>query len=107
MLKFGLFSINALRCCDPVVAARVARAAEAAGFESLWAASTSCCPIPGAALADGTARAHPRSRDRADVLRAVTTRVRLGTGIIIPAAAQSARAGQGARQPRSPVETAA
>ena len=46
MLKFGLFSINAYACCEPAVAARVARAAEAAGFESLWVADHVVLPDP-------------------------------------------------------------
>ncbi|MFJ4652027.1 TIGR03619 family F420-dependent LLM class oxidoreductase [Nocardia sp. NPDC088792] len=35
-LKFGLFAINHGSCGDPRTAVRVARHAEAAGFESLW-----------------------------------------------------------------------
>ena len=46
MLKLGLFSINAYACCDPAVAARVARAAEAAGFESLWGGEHVVLPDP-------------------------------------------------------------
>lgn len=35
-MKFGLFGINMRPCDQPAVAARVARAAEDAGFESIW-----------------------------------------------------------------------
>jgi probable F420-dependent oxidoreductase len=35
-MKFGLFGINMRPCDDPGTAARVARAAEQAGFDSLW-----------------------------------------------------------------------
>ena len=36
-MKLGLFGINMGPCSTPEVAARVAQAAEAAGFESVWA----------------------------------------------------------------------
>ena len=36
-MKFGLYGINMGPCSVPAVAARVAQAAEAAGFDSLWA----------------------------------------------------------------------
>ncbi len=35
-MKFGLFGINMRPCDDPGTAARVARAAEQAGFDSVW-----------------------------------------------------------------------
>jgi probable F420-dependent oxidoreductase len=35
-MKFGLFGINMRPCDNPATAARVARAAEEAGFDSLW-----------------------------------------------------------------------
>ena len=35
-MQFGLFGINFGACSDPEVAARVAGAAEQAGFDSLW-----------------------------------------------------------------------
>ena len=35
-MKFGLFGINFGPCANPEVAARVAQAAEAAGFDSVW-----------------------------------------------------------------------
>jgi len=84
MLKFGLFSINAYACCDPAVAARVARAAEAAGFESLWGGEHVVLPDPQAPPSP----MGPREPILDPVIAltycaAVTTRVRLGTGIII------------------------
>ncbi len=36
-LTFGLFSLNTGACSYPATAARIAQAAEAAGFDSLWA----------------------------------------------------------------------
>ena len=35
-MKIGLFAINYGTCADPELAVRVARHAEAAGFESVW-----------------------------------------------------------------------
>jgi alkanesulfonate monooxygenase SsuD/methylene tetrahydromethanopterin reductase-like flavin-dependent oxidoreductase (luciferase family) len=43
-MKFGLFSMNAYACSFPENAVSLARLAEEAGFESLWA-STWCCLI--------------------------------------------------------------
>ena len=84
MLKLGLFSINAYACCDPAVAARVARAAEAAGFESLWGGEHVVLPDPQAP--PSPMAPHEPILDPVVALTycaAVTTRVRLGTGIII------------------------
>lgn len=35
-MKLGIFGINTGPCAAPETAAKVARAAEAAGFESVW-----------------------------------------------------------------------
>ena len=45
-LSFGLFSTNAYACSYPDVVAGVARAAEAAGFESLWGGEHVVLPDP-------------------------------------------------------------
>src|SRR3989441_11480265 len=84
MLKLGLFSINAYACCDPAVAARVARAAEAAGFESLWGGEHVVLPDPQAPPSPMA----PTDRILDPIVAlaycaAVTTKARLGTGIII------------------------
>ena len=83
-MKLGLFSINAYACCDPAVAARVARAAEAAGFESLWGGEHVVLPDPQAP--PSPMAPHEPILDPIIALTycaAATTRVRLGTGIII------------------------
>jgi probable F420-dependent oxidoreductase len=83
-MKFGLFACNMGPCADPKVAARVARAAEAAGFESLWAGEHVVLPDPQAppsplpplsVMLDPTVAL--------GFLAAHTTTIRLGTGIII------------------------
>ena len=45
-MKFGLYGINVGICSDPEVSARVARAAEDAGFDSLWTAEHVVLPDP-------------------------------------------------------------
>jgi len=83
-LKFGLFSMTTGPCSYPDAAARVAKAAEAAGFESLWGGEHVVLPDPQAPpspLGPGD-----RITDPVVTLAFVaahTTRIRLGTGIII------------------------
>jgi hypothetical protein len=45
-MKFGLHSVNLHTCGYPETAARLARTAEAAGFESLWVADHVVLPDP-------------------------------------------------------------
>lgn len=83
-LTFGLFSLNSGACSYPAAAARVAQAAEAAGFDSLWAGEHVVLPdprVPPSPLA-------PEERILDPIvtltfLAAQTERVLLGTGIII------------------------
>lgn len=83
-MKIALFACNMGPCADPRVAARVAKAAEAAGFESLWAGEHVVLPDPQAppsplpplaAMLDPTVALA--------FLAAHTSTIRLGTGIII------------------------
>lgn len=83
-MHFGLFSTNAYACTYPDVVAGVARAAEAAGFESLWGGEHVVLPDPQAPPSPMA----PQDRILDPVIAltycaAVTRRVRLGTGIII------------------------
>jgi len=83
-VKLGLFAVNEGPCLDPEVASGVARQAEAAGFESLWVGEHVVLPDP---------RVAPSPMEPTDpihdplislsYLAAVTTKVLLGTGIII------------------------
>jgi probable F420-dependent oxidoreductase len=83
-LRLGLFSMNSGPCSHPDAAARIARAAEAAGFDSLWAGEHVVLPdpqVPPSPMA-------PMDRILDPVvaltfLAAHTSRIRLGTGIII------------------------
>lgn len=83
-MKFGLFAVNMYACSYPETAREVAQLAEAAGFESLWAGEHVVLPdprVPPSPMA-------PRDRILDPVvaltyLAVHTSRVRLGTGIII------------------------
>ncbi len=83
-MKLAYFGINFGACADPGVAQRVARAAEAAGLESVWTGEHVVLPDPQA----------PPSPSPPEVpfldpavaltwVAAATTTIRLGTGIII------------------------
>lgn len=84
MIRIGLFDLNTGACAEPETAARIARLAEEAGFDSLWAGEHVVLPDP---------RVPPSPMEPADAildpmialtyLAAQTRRVRLGTGIII------------------------
>jgi len=83
-MKFGLYGINVGPCAEPQTAARVAKAAEEAGFDSVWTAEHVVLPDPQAPpspvgpttpiLDPAVSLAH---------LAAHTRHVRLATGIII------------------------
>jgi probable F420-dependent oxidoreductase len=83
-IRFGLHGINYGPCADPEAAARVARAAEEAGFESVWTAEHVVLPDP-------RVPPSPMHPDQPILdpltplayLAARTTRLRLATGIII------------------------
>src|SRR3989442_1401388 len=102
MMKFGLFGINMGPCSDPVTAVRVAQAAEAAGFESVWTGEHIVLPdpdpqVPASPVPSGIG--HQSRRRLAQHLdpksalldpavslafvAAHTQRLKLGTGIII------------------------
>ncbi|MGH7836893.1 MAG: LLM class F420-dependent oxidoreductase [Candidatus Binataceae bacterium] len=83
-MKFGLFGINFGPCANPSTAATVARAAEAAGFESLWTGEHIVLPEPQAP--PSPVPANTPFIDSAVALAFIaahTKRVKLGTGIII------------------------
>jgi len=83
-LALGLFSMTTGPCSHPEGAARVARAAEAAGFDSLWGGEHVVLPDPQAPPSP-LAPEDPITDPIVALafLAAHTTRIRLGTGIII------------------------
>jgi probable F420-dependent oxidoreductase len=83
-MKFGIFGINMGPCANPATAAAVARAAEAAGFDSVWTGEHIVLPEPQAP--PSPVPANTPFIDSAVALAFVaahTTKVKLGTGIII------------------------
>jgi probable F420-dependent oxidoreductase len=83
-MKFGLFAVNMYACSYPETAIQVAKLAEAAGFESLWAGEHVVLPSP--QVPRSPMAPHDRILDpivALTYLAAHTSRVRLGTGIII------------------------
>lgn len=83
-MKFGLHSVNLHTCASPETAACLGRAAEAAGFESLWVADHVVLPdppVPGRPMAPDQRLLDPIVS--LTFLAAHTTRMRLGTGVII------------------------
>jgi probable F420-dependent oxidoreductase len=83
-MKFGLHSVNLHSCADPERAARLGRAAEAAGFESLWVADHVVLPDP--AVPERPMPPDMRLLDpivALTFLAAHTSRIGLATGVII------------------------
>jgi probable F420-dependent oxidoreductase len=83
-MKFGLHSVNLHGCSYPDAAARLGRAADAAGFESLWVADHVVLPdppVPGRPMPPDQRLLDPIVA--LTFLAAHTTRVLLGTGVII------------------------
>jgi probable F420-dependent oxidoreductase len=83
-LKFGLFGLHRGSSTDPDVLVRRALRAEECGFESLWVGDHIALPVGG----DPTAR-YPAHQPRLvaltvlTYLAAVTSKVRLGVGVIV------------------------
>src|SRR5438094_7426648 len=83
-MKFGLHSVNLHSCGYPDAAARFGRAAEAAGFESLWVADHVVLPdppVPGRPMAPDMRLLEPIVA--LPFLAAHTSRIPLATGVII------------------------
>lgn len=83
-MKLGYFGIGSGPCADPEVACRVAQAAEAAGFESLWTGEHVVLPDPQAPPSPAPPHfpmLHPSAV--LSFLAGVTKAVKLGTGIVI------------------------
>jgi probable F420-dependent oxidoreductase len=83
-MKLAYFGINFGACADPEIAARVAQAAERAGLESLWTGEHVVLPDP--QVPPSPSAPEVPFLDPAVALAwvaAATTRILLGTGIII------------------------
>ena len=83
-MKLGLYGINFGPCARPETAARVARAAEAAGFDSVWTGEHVVLPDPQVPPSPVPARTPMLDPAVALAhLAAHTTTLRLATGIVI------------------------
>lgn len=85
-MKFGLFGACSGICARPEVARRMARAAEALGFESLWTGEHVVLPEPRQAPSPAEPdfpMLHPSTG--LAFLAGVTERIRIGTGIVLVA----------------------
>jgi probable F420-dependent oxidoreductase len=83
-MKFGFFGINMNACSEPDTALRVAQAAEAVGFESLWTGEHVVLPDPQVAPSPLPPHYPILDPDIAlSFLAAHTNTIKLGTGIII------------------------
>jgi probable F420-dependent oxidoreductase len=83
-VKFGFFGINMGPCAAPEVALRVANAAEACGFDSVWTGEHVVLPdpqVPPSPAPPQTPMLDPTTA--LAFLAGQTERLRLGTGIII------------------------
>ena len=92
-MKFGLHSVNLHSCGYPETASRLAQAAEAAGFESLWVADHVVLPDP--PMPQRPMAPDMRLLDPVVMLTfyaALTTRIRLATGVIVLPQRQPGRA---------------
>ena len=104
-MKFGLHSVNLHTCGYPETASRLARAAEAAGFESLWVADHVVLPDP--PMPQRPMAPDMRLLDPVVMLTfyaAHTTRIRLATGVIVLPATPAFSAGQTTRNPGRTVQ---
>src|SRR5262245_33444821 len=82
-MRFGLFGINFGPCADPDVQRRTALAAEEAGFESVWTGEHAALPIQGNPVPTPAETPFLDSVVALTRVAALTTRVRLGTGILV------------------------
>ncbi len=83
-MKLGYFGIGSGPCADPEAAMRAARAAEAAGFESVWTGEHVVLPTPQAPpspVPPEFPMLHPSAT--LAFVAGVTQTLRLGTGIVI------------------------
>jgi probable F420-dependent oxidoreductase len=82
-VRFGLFGINFGVCADPDLQLRVARAAEESGFESIWTGEHVVMPLRDNPVPTPPETPFLDSLVSLTRVAALTTRIRLGTGILV------------------------
>jgi probable F420-dependent oxidoreductase len=82
-MRLGLFGINFGACADPDLQLRMARAAEEAGFESIWTGEHVAMPVRDSPVPTPPETPFLDSVVSLTRVAAVTKRLRLGTGILV------------------------
>jgi probable F420-dependent oxidoreductase len=82
-VRFGLFGVNFGAMADPEVQRRVVLAAEEVGFESVWTGEHVALPVEGNPVPTPAETPFLDSVVALTRVAALTTRVRLGTGILV------------------------
>ncbi|HXJ35921.1 MAG TPA: TIGR03619 family F420-dependent LLM class oxidoreductase [Candidatus Eisenbacteria bacterium] len=82
-MRFGLFGVNFGACADPEVQRRVVVAAEEVGFESAWTGEHVALPVEGNPVPTPAETPFLDSVVALTRVAAMTTRMRLGTGILV------------------------
>jgi probable F420-dependent oxidoreductase len=82
-MRFGLFGVNFGSCADPEVQRRVVLAAEEVGFESVWTGEHVALPVVGNPVPTPAETPFLDSVVALTRVAALTTRIRLGTGILV------------------------
>lgn len=82
-MKLGLFGVNIGPCADPALQERVVRAAEESGFESVWTGEHVVLPVRDNPVPVPAETPFLDSVVTLARLAALTSRLRLGTGILV------------------------
>ena len=82
-MRLGLFGINFGACADPAMQTRIARAAEGAGFESIWTGEHVAMPVRDNPVPTPPETPFLDSIVALTNVAAHTERIRLGTGILV------------------------
>ncbi len=82
-MKLGLFGVNIGPCADPLLQERLVHAAEESGFESVWTGEHVALPIHDNPVPVPAETPFLDSLVTLARLAGITTRLRLGTGILV------------------------
>jgi probable F420-dependent oxidoreductase len=83
LVRFGLFGVNFGSCADPEIQRHAVVAAEESGFDSVWTGEHVALPVEGNPVATPAETPFLDSVVALTRAAALTTRIRLGTGILV------------------------
>src|SRR5262245_66410875 len=83
-MRFGLFGVNFGSCADPDVQRQVVAAAEESGWESVWTGEHVVLPVRDNPVPTPAETPFLDSVASLARIAGFTTRLRLGTGILVP-----------------------